>query len=319
MVPAPLWQVSVRGSAEAEEALMTLLGQRFASAPSAYRKAGSPSTTVSVFLDVPPDSGSLQALRDSLGGLRGRRRGFPTVEIRSRRIRREDWAESWKKHFPPLVVGPHLVIQPGWSSRRPARGQHVVVLDPGLSFGTGHHPTTLFCLRQTVVHRPRRAARSFLDLGTGSGILSIAAAKLGYTPIHAIDHDPEAIRVAKRNARRNRVGARIKFRELELNGFSARDGRTYDLVVANLTSDLLIHRRRLIARLVKKGGALVLAGILRREFFSLAAAYCGCGFRLALRSSRKEWSSGCFQWTPEAGADPPSPAPGGSGKGAKRR
>jgi ribosomal protein L11 methyltransferase len=298
MVPAPLWQVSVRAPAEVEDALMTLLGNRFAAAPSAYRKAESARTTVSVFLDVPPDSGSLQALRGSLAGLRERGRVFRSVEIRSRRIRREDWAESWKKHFPALAVGRHLVIQPSWRPRRPVRGQHAVVLDPGLSFGTGHHPTTLFCLRQTVFHRPREAARSFLDLGTGSGILSIAAAKLGYTPIHAIDHDPEAIRVATRNARRNRVGSRIKFRELELEDLSARDGETYDLVVANLTSDLLIHRRRLIARLVKKGGALVLAGILRREFSALAAAYCGCGFRLAVRSSRKEWSSGCFRWPP---------------------
>ena len=105
--------------------------------------------------------------------------GAGKIEIA--KVKREDWAESWKRHFHPIEIGKTLLVKPSWSKKRPAKNQAVVILDPGLSFGTGQHPTTSFCLHQIARGRKNGTPRpSFLDIGTGSGILAIAAAKLGY-------------------------------------------------------------------------------------------------------------------------------------------
>ncbi len=140
-------------------------------------------------------------------------------------MKREDWAESWKRHFKPIEIRvkarpsaarqsasqpPSLLVKPSWSRRRAAKNQAVVILDPGLSFGTGQHPTTAFCLHEIARCRQPGTAQSFLDIGTGSGILAIAAAKLGYAPVQAFDFDPESVRVAGDNARKNRVTGRLK-------------------------------------------------------------------------------------------------------------
>src|ERR1019366_8464695 len=145
-------------------------------------------------------------------------------------VSREDWAESWKLHFKPLLIGSALLLKPSWSRRRPGKGQAVVVLDPGLSFGTGRHPTTAFCLRQLVARRRSGESQSCLDIGTGSGILAIAAAKLGYAPVDAFDFDPEAVRIARANARRNGVAARIRFQRRDLTKLPRRSARQYSLI-----------------------------------------------------------------------------------------
>ena len=182
------------------------------------------------------------------------------------RISQRDWAESWKLHFKPLVIGSVLLLKPSWSRRRPRRGQAVVILDPGLSFGTGRHPTTAFCLRELVARRPRADARSCLDIGTGSGILAIAAAKLGYGPVDALDCDPESIRIARANARRNGVSARIRFLRQDLTGLPRRSARKYSVICANLVIEpALAERERILARL-HPDGALIVAGILKSEF-----------------------------------------------------
>src|ERR1051326_5781735 len=119
------------------------------------------------------------------------------------KLRRGDWGESWERHFRPIEIGSALLLKPSWSRTKPKKTQAEVVLDPGLSFGTGQHPTTRFCLEQIVAFHSPNKPQSFLDLGTGSGILAIAAAKLGYRPVLALDVDPQAIRTARANARRN--------------------------------------------------------------------------------------------------------------------
>ena len=141
-----------------------------------------------------------------------------------KKLRRENWAESWKRHFKPMEIGGALLIKPGWSRRRARPGQRVVVLDPGLSFGTGHHATTAFAWNNwPPAAAPAR--QSFLDMGTGSGILAIAAAKLGYSPVQAFDFDPEAIRVSRANARRETACKnRVRPRRQDLTRLPARAG-----------------------------------------------------------------------------------------------
>ncbi|MBI3878505.1 MAG: 50S ribosomal protein L11 methyltransferase [Verrucomicrobia bacterium] len=238
--------------------------------------------------------GQLAELRACLAEIRTWGVEMGRGRITSSRVRKEDWAESWKKHFPPMEVGPALLIKPSWSKRKPKGGQQVVTLDPGLSFGTGQHATTSFCLRELV--RCRRAAewQSFLDIGTGSGILAIAAAKLGYAPVEAFDFDPDAVRVAAENARVNHVARKLTLARRDVTRLPVTSSRRFQVVCANLIADLLVKEsRRIIAR-VAPGGVLVLAGILAEEFDGVRRHYERAELRLLRTRREKEWRSGSF-------------------------
>ena len=231
--------------------------------------------------------GGLQVIRDC-----GLNAGPGKVSVR--KMRREDWAESWKRHFKPLSIGSALLVKPSWSKRRPHQGQKVVVLDPGLSFGTGQHPTTRFCLEQLAAARKQDTEQSFLDMGTGSGILAIAAAKLGYRPVEAFDFDPDAIRIARANAARNSVSHKIRFKRQGLGRLPLKPHCRFHVICANLIADLLLEEQtRILARL-SPGGTLVLAGILRSQFSAVRRAYETAGLRLRKHTAKNEWESGAF-------------------------
>lgn len=293
-----LWKISVTTSTDAEDPVAELLGTVFGQPASSYTDADTQQVIVSVYLQAKPHRPFLGRRELALGLERMVRDGFDigpgriSVEI----IPREDWAESWKRHFKPLVLGSALLVKPSWSRRRPRKGQAVVVLDPGLSFGTGRHPTTSFCLHQLVARRRRGEAQSCLDIGCGSGILAIAAAKLGYRPVDAMDCDPESIRIARTNARRNGVSAAIRFHRQDLTELRRRSTRKYSVVCANLLSNLLIaERERLLSRL-HPNGALIAAGILKTEFAQVQNAFESDGLRLTTSRTQNEWRSGTFAW-----------------------
>ncbi len=219
----------------------------------------------------------------------------PRIHVSAARVAREDWAESWKRHFKPLAIGRHLLVLPSWSRRQPRPGQAVVILDPGLSFGTGNHPTTRFCLEELARARTTRGKRSLLDVGCGSGILAICAVKLGYENVEAFDFDPAAVRVAAANAEQNQVRSRLKLRQADLNELPLRPVKTYDIVCANLTADLLVGHARKLARLVAPGGRLALAGILATQFTEVRTAFAKVGFQMVRSQGKGEWRSGAFR------------------------
>ena len=295
---------------EAEDAVAELLGVILNQSATAYFDVETGVSTVTVYLrqkpNLPREGREVIATGLKQIGRCGLRIGSGKIVVA--KIRREDWAESWKRHFQPIEIGDALLIKPSWSKHGPRKGQSVIVLDPGLSFGTGQHPTTSFCLRQitTVVSHPgtRRSqsaakGKSFLDLGTGSGILAIAAAKLGYSPIHALDFDPESVRAAKANARVNHVLPKVKIRRCDVTKLPSHPGQRghgYDLVCANLLTELLIAQRQRIAGQLKPDGTLVLAGILKGEFTAVQRAYKTLGLRPVQRRVEKEWCSGSFRF-----------------------
>jgi ribosomal protein L11 methyltransferase len=298
MKEQPLWRVAVVTTPEAEDAVAELV-RAVSNQPAAiYHDLETGRSTVTVYLSRQSDFTDEMDKALCLGLERigqCRLKTGPGKVIVSK-IRRTDWAESWKRHFPPLEIGETLLIKPSWSRRRPRRNQAAVVLDPGLSFGTGRHPTTAFCLRELARRRKAGAKQSFLDMGTGSGILAIAAAKLGYSPVHAFDYDPEALRVARANARKNRVHRRIKIERRDVKALPMRPLRRYDLICANLISTLLIAERRRIVAQLRSDGTLVLAGILKPEFSQIQTVYKGLGLKLAARQGGNEWCSGSFCW-----------------------
>jgi ribosomal protein L11 methyltransferase len=292
-----LWQISVTTSPEAEEAVAALLENLFRLPATVFAAAGSRPPVVAVYCpDRRPWSGDRRAtLEAGLRRIQSCGLSIRPAKISARRLARKDWADAWHRHCQPLAVGRSLLIKPSWSRRRPRPGQAMVVLDPGLSFGTGHHPTTAFCLRQVVAGRNAARALAFLDLGTGSGILAIAAAKLGYTPVHAWDNDPQAVRAARRNARKNRVTDRVAIRLQDVRHARGSPRRRYDLLCANLTDDLLLSAVDAITGLLRPGGILILAGVRTTEFPRVRRAYEAAGVRLRRAQTQNGWRSALFE------------------------
>ena len=314
MKSVPLTQVSIATSREAEEAVAELVLRVLSQTPSTYFDAETGDTTVSTYLEQPSQwSAAARAeLQAGLCTLTECGLDIGPGVIASSKVRREDWAESWKRHFKPLEIGDALLLKPSWEKRQPRKGQAVIILDPGLSFGTGHHATTGFCLRQLVEVRKGRGAGlgsrlgagresrasapalSLLDIGTGSGILAIAAAKLGYSPVRCFDFDPESVRVAKANAAQNDVVHLVKPVRRDLTKLPPASATRYHVVCANLIYDLLIAERDRILSRLRPDGVLVLAGILQTQFAKVERAYRQAGLKLIATEVEKEWQSGAF-------------------------
>jgi ribosomal protein L11 methyltransferase len=292
-----LWRISVATSSEAEDAVTELLGARLGQAAVSYFNLETGVSLVSAFSEKKFPAGARKEIASGLQQIKrcGLKVGGGQIEVA--RVKREDWAESWKKHFKAIEIGRALLVKPSWIKKQPRLGQSVVILDPGLSFGTGQHATTSFCLGQIAGQGRASAAKSFLDIGTGSGILAIAAVKLGFQPVHAFDFDPESVRVAKANARVNKVSAKLKIFPGDVTKLPVKAAKQFDLVCANLISNLLIAEKKKIVARVKPGGTLVLAGILAAEFTLVQRAFEDLGLKLVASKVEKEWRSGSFRFT----------------------
>jgi ribosomal protein L11 methyltransferase len=291
-----VWQVSISTTAEAEEAVACLLERDFQKPVAVYCDEATGARRVTLYLErLPRPARAVRArLRGALRQLQDCGLDFGAGKITVKPLPRENWAESWKRHFKPIDIGGWLLIKPGWSRRRPRPGQRVVILDPGLSFGTGHHPTTLFCLQQLARCRRPGEKQSFLDIGTGSGILAIAAAKLGYTSVEAFDHDPVAIRVSRQNVKKNRVRHRLWPQRKDLSKLKSKNVKTYDIICANLARDLLVNEASKICARLKPGGKLIVAGILRRQFREVRKILRRFNLTLQVTMSDICWQSGQF-------------------------
>lgn len=189
-----------------------------------------------------------------------------------------DWAERWKRFHEPVLVGGRLFVRPPWREPRP--GALDLVIDPGRAFGTGAHPTTRLCLELLLGLRP---SGSLVDLGCGSGVIAIAAAKLGFRPIIALDSEPAALDATRANARANGV----ELDRVERLDLRERPAPAAATVTANLTAPLL---RRVAERLVERPDTLIVSGLLAREADEVAAAF-GPGLRERRRLSESGWSA----------------------------
>ena len=208
-------------------------------------------------------------------------------------LKKEDWAEVWKKYFNVIPVSETLVIKPSWLDVERKPGMAVVEIDPGMSFGTGQHATTYYCLKTIDRLAGKPGVKSMLDAGCGSGILTIAAALRGYDPVDAFDNDPDAVRIAAENLALNRIGTVSPV----VGDAAVWQGRAeqYDLVCANILGHLLVAFRNNIVNWVRPGGYLTLAGILSTEFDGVAAAFIELGFEELDRETLREWTSGLFR------------------------
>jgi len=207
--------------------------------------------------------------------------GFACDPPRTIPLAPEDWADGWKKHFKPVRVG-RFFIHPGWI--RPDKNEtHPVRIDPSLAFGTGLHPTTQLCLSQMDELMP---VESFLDVGTGSGILALAAARCGVPRVVALDNDPEACRVARENLEKNGMHGKLELIEGEIS----RVPGSFELIAANILSGTLIPMAAALAERLAPKGTLLLSGLLIDEVEEVVAAYQAAGCRCTATLEDGEWS-----------------------------
>jgi ribosomal protein L11 methyltransferase len=211
----------------------------------------------------------------------------PIGELRTRIVHEADWADAWKAYFPVMRIGRRLVIRPTWRRHRRRPGDVVLALDPGMAFGTGLHPTTRLCLAgvEALSDRGLLASARVLDVGCGSGILAIAACKLGADTALGLDTDPIAIEATTANARRNALARRIRAREGSLpSGEPA-----FDVVLANLIAGVLVPLAPALRAELRVGGSLLASGIFIDRERDVATAFEAVGLAVTGRTVEGDW------------------------------
>ena len=198
----------------------------------------------------------------------------------------EDWQNSWKSHFKIFHIGQHLVIKPTWLELDPGPDDIVIELDPGIAFGTGYHPTTDTCLQ--ALEQNITPGMTVLDLGTGSGILTIAAIKLGAERVTALDIDSLAVTAARRNFRRCGISKQVSLAKGSVPNPTAGPGQ-FDLAVANISARGVADRCPFILTALKPGGIFIASGLLETQKEEVASTAEPLGFTLVSEWPQEEW------------------------------
>ena len=210
----------------------------------------------------------------------------PMVGLCVRRIEETNWQEAWKDQFTLLRVGRRLVIKPPWIPYEARDSELVLEIDPGLAFGTGHHPTTQMVLED--LERLSPAGMRVLDVGTGSGVLSIAAVRLGAMKVTALDVDPTAVRMARRAIRANKVADRVSLGRGSLP-HSLAPADAFHLALANISAKVISNLAPEIHRCLGPGGILVTGGFLDKQEEQVAQRLRDVGFCIGNRLAMEDW------------------------------
>ncbi|RYL91569.1 50S ribosomal protein L11 methyltransferase [Sporolactobacillus sp. THM7-4] len=198
----------------------------------------------------------------------------------------EEWSTAWKKYYKPVTIGKQITITPTWVDyRSDKKDRHVIELDPGMAFGTGTHPTTVLCIEALERFMPHGA--SVLDVGTGTGVLAISAAKLGADRVLAVDIDQVAVQSAQLNVKLNKVQNIVQVRQ---NNLVDNIEPGFDMIVGNLLAEIVVRlAEEGAAAVLKPGGLLIASGIIQTKKSEVKEALAGHGFQVIDELTRKDW------------------------------
>lgn len=243
--------------------------------------------TVKAYLPVDEElDDKMREFRRQIALLASREVDEGPATISCSEIQDEDWANNWKQYFHTEKIGERIVIKPIWETYTPGADELVIEIDPGAAFGTGTHPTTAMCIREleTLV----QPGMTVFDVGTGSGILSIAAAKLGAAKITAVDYDLTAVKIAQENIAENHLEECIVTRQSDL--LQAVEGQA-DVIIANIIADIVIRLFDTVRASLKPGGALLVSGIIGDRVADVTESALAHGFTIDKVIEEKDWAA----------------------------
>ncbi len=290
-------EVSLRADGESAEAIADVLArygyqgvsiEQLGIPPDAWDETEVPPPQQLLLRAYFPDDDRLDSTKQELEAALGHMRlmyPMPTPDYRA--LDAEDWSEAWKAHYQPLRIGKRLLIRPQWIHVKPAADDIEIALDPGMAFGSGTHPTTQLCLE--ALERLMQPALDVLDLGAGSGILAIAAAKLGARKVLALDIDPIAVEATTENARANGVGDKVVAEQGSLANVLG-SARRFDLAVVNILARVILQlAEQRLGEIVRPGGIVLCSGIIDTQLDEVEAAFRRSGLQPCARRQQGDW------------------------------
>lgn len=240
--------------------------------------------------NTPEGYGTIAAVRIAMQSLKQRHPEYAPLLLTMENVKDEDWENNWKQFYKPMEIGERLLVIPAWEKAK-ANGRVTLTLNPGLTFGTGSHATTRLCLAALEQHI--RGGERVLDLGCGSGILSIAALRLGAKSAFACDIDEKCIDVAYENAALNGIGkTQLTVRQgdaTKAGALRTAIGTGYDVVVANIVADVIIALAPQVRHFLKEGGLFLTSGIIDDRAEEVAAALTAAGWTIEETRSSEGW------------------------------
>ena len=254
-------------------------------------------TTITFFVtDNAYGMEQLNAIKSALKNLKETEKEFDlgSLEVEVKNVKEEDWANNWKKYFKPMPIGSRIMIKPSWEELKEPTDRVVLNIDPGHIFGTGTHETTQLCLEE--IESFVKEGDRVLDIGCGSGILSIGSLLLGAAHADAIDIDPNAVEIAYKNAEMNGIG---KDRYTVMAGnvleseeiFNRFAGQNYDIVEANIVADVIIALSQNVPKFIKTGGIFIASGIITDRLEDVYMAMTRGGFEIMDVKINKDWAA----------------------------
>lgn len=229
----------------------------------------------------------LSLIKDKINWLKNRDLGVDlgSLDIELTSVREEDWSNTWKKYYKPMKVSDRIVIKPSWETYNKKKGQVILTLDPSMAFGTGTHETTMLCMQ--AIDQYIRPDHSLIDIGCGTGVLSIGALLLGAKAATAIDLDGNAVEIARKNAQINKVLDRMTL--VHGNLLDEIEG-SYDIVVANIIADVIIELSQYVTNYIKAGGLFISSGIIHERLDEVIEQIESVGLIIEKVAKMGEWA-----------------------------